>query len=127
IRSRSRARPGWQHLPRRAPVSDTSNGEAGSGPACAREASMRLPAPLPCGWLRCFPRRGRRAGGRPALRAGPRARVDARGVASKNGLELSHPDRVVYPEPGYTKADVAAHALRVADVLLPALRDRPLN
>lgn len=48
-------------------------------------------------------------------------------MASETGLQLTHPDRVVYPVAGHTKADVAAYYLRVAEVMLPALSDRPLN
>lgn len=40
--------------------------------------------------------------------------------------EISRPDKVLYPEPGWTKADIAEHYERVADVLLPHLEGRPL-
>lgn len=40
--------------------------------------------------------------------------------------ELSHPDKELWPESGVTKADLAEHYERVADVLLPHLAGRPL-
>lgn len=42
-------------------------------------------------------------------------------------LEISHPDKVLWPQPGYTKADLARYYLAVADRMLPWLRDRPLT
>jgi bifunctional non-homologous end joining protein LigD len=42
-------------------------------------------------------------------------------------VRLSHPDKVLFPDDGLTKADVAAHFERVAPVMLPHVRDRPLN
>jgi len=38
---------------------------------------------------------------------------------------LTNPRKVLYPLTGTTKADVLAHYLAVADVMLPHLRDRP--
>jgi bifunctional non-homologous end joining protein LigD len=43
------------------------------------------------------------------------------------GIRISHPDRVVYPEQGLTKAEVAAYYEAVAEHILPHLRDRPLS
>ena len=42
-------------------------------------------------------------------------------------VELTHPDRVIYPEAGLTKADVFAYYEKVADRLLPFLKDRPIT
>jgi bifunctional non-homologous end joining protein LigD len=39
---------------------------------------------------------------------------------------LSRPDKVLWPQGGFTKGDYAAYLLAVADVLLPHLRGRPL-
>lgn len=40
--------------------------------------------------------------------------------------EITRPDKVLYPDPGVTKADLAAHFDRVAEVMLPHLAGRPL-
>ncbi len=40
---------------------------------------------------------------------------------------ITHGERVVYPEVGVTKAEVAAYYLTVADRLLPHLADRPVS
>lgn len=42
-------------------------------------------------------------------------------------VEISNPDRVVFPEEGITKADVAAHYERVGDVMLPFVAGRALT
>ena len=42
-------------------------------------------------------------------------------------LTLSNLDKVLYPEAGFTKAEVIDYVSRVAPVLLPHLRDRPLT
>jgi bifunctional non-homologous end joining protein LigD len=42
-------------------------------------------------------------------------------------VKLSHPDKVLFPEDGLTKADLAGYYASVADVMLPHVRDRPLN
>src|SRR3954470_916573 len=40
---------------------------------------------------------------------------------------VSNPQKVLYPEAGFTKADVVRYYLEVATVLLPHLKDRPLT
>ncbi len=42
-------------------------------------------------------------------------------------LKLSNLDKVLYPEVGFTKADVIHYYVQVAPALLPHLRDRPLT
>lgn len=42
-------------------------------------------------------------------------------------LRLSNLDKVLYPEVGFTKAEVIDYYSRVAPVLLPRLRDRPVT
>ena len=42
-------------------------------------------------------------------------------------VEVTHPDKVLYPDDGYTKADVAAYYRAVAPRLLPFLKDRPVT
>ncbi|MEO8452576.1 MAG: non-homologous end-joining DNA ligase [Gemmatimonadota bacterium] len=42
------------------------------------------------------------------------------------GVELTHPDRVLYPDQGITKARLAQYYERVAPLMLPHLAGRPL-
>jgi len=42
-------------------------------------------------------------------------------------VKLSHPEKVLFPEDGITKADLAGYYGSVAEVMLPHVRDRPLN
>ncbi|MGH2968234.1 MAG: non-homologous end-joining DNA ligase, partial [Solirubrobacteraceae bacterium] len=42
-------------------------------------------------------------------------------------VRLTHPDKLLFPADGLTKADLAAHYEAVAEVMLPHVRDRPLN
>lgn len=41
-------------------------------------------------------------------------------------VELSHPGKALFADPEVTKRDLARHYERVADAMLPHLRDRPL-
>jgi bifunctional non-homologous end joining protein LigD len=41
-------------------------------------------------------------------------------------VRLTHPDRIVYPEQGITKRDLANYYVTVADWMLPHVTDRPL-
>jgi bifunctional non-homologous end joining protein LigD len=42
-------------------------------------------------------------------------------------VKLSHPEKVLFPEDGITKADLAGYYESVAGAMLPHVRDRPLN
>jgi bifunctional non-homologous end joining protein LigD len=42
-------------------------------------------------------------------------------------IEVSHPDRVVFPDMGLTKGELVDYYVRIADHLLPHLRGRPLT
>jgi bifunctional non-homologous end joining protein LigD len=42
-------------------------------------------------------------------------------------VKLSHPDKVLFPEDGITKADLAEHYARVAELMVPHCKDRPMN
>ena len=42
-------------------------------------------------------------------------------------VRLTHPDKLLFPEDGVTKADLARYYAEVADALLPHVRDRPLS
>ncbi len=42
-------------------------------------------------------------------------------------ITLSNLDKVLFPEPGFTKRDLIRYYVTIAPVMLPYLRDRPLN
>ncbi len=42
-------------------------------------------------------------------------------------VRLTHPDKVLFKDDGITKADLAGHYGRVAEVMLPHVRGRPLS
>ena len=44
----------------------------------------------------------------------------------RRDVKITHEDRVVFPEAGLTKLDIARHYERVAPAMLPYVRDRPL-
>jgi bifunctional non-homologous end joining protein LigD len=46
-------------------------------------------------------------------------------MASK--VEITHADRVLFPEDGITKGDLVDYYAEVADVMVPHLKDRPLT
>jgi len=48
-------------------------------------------------------------------------------VVSIAGVRLSHPDRVLYPEQGVSKRELAEYYLAVADRILPHLVNRPVS
>jgi bifunctional non-homologous end joining protein LigD len=43
------------------------------------------------------------------------------------GVRLTHPDRVYYPDLGFTKLDLALYYVSIADAVLPLLEGRPLT
>jgi bifunctional non-homologous end joining protein LigD len=42
-------------------------------------------------------------------------------------VEVTHPERVLFPDDGITKRDLVDYYCEVADTMLPHLKDRPLN
>jgi bifunctional non-homologous end joining protein LigD len=48
-------------------------------------------------------------------------------VAMSLPFDLTHLDKVMFPETGYTKGDLLDYYTAVADLLLPHLRDRPMT
>jgi bifunctional non-homologous end joining protein LigD len=60
----------------------------------------------------------------PVSKAG-RSKGDGR--ASVLGTEISHPDRVLYPDAGITKLELARYYESVADLILPHVVGRPLS
>ena len=49
------------------------------------------------------------------------------GEAPRTRVEITHPERLMYPAAGFTKADVADYYRAIAPVLLPHLHGRPLS
>ena len=47
--------------------------------------------------------------------------------AGRRTITVSRPDKVLFPDDGITKADLVEHYLRVADVMLPHVRGRPVS
>ncbi len=48
-------------------------------------------------------------------------------TADVAGVEISKPDKVLFPDDGVTKLDLATYYDAVADVMLPHVRGRPVN
>lgn len=61
-----------------------------------------------------------------SVRRSPRARADA-DHALVAGVRITHPDRVVYPDQGVTKLELAQHYERIAEHMLPFIAGRPLS
>jgi bifunctional non-homologous end joining protein LigD len=58
----------------------------------------------------------------------PRSQSEARKPKEAKGrVRLTHPDKVLFPDPGVTKRELADYWSEVADVALPLLRGRPLT
>ncbi len=47
--------------------------------------------------------------------------------AGRHTIEISHPDKVLFPGSGLTKADLACYYHKIADWMLPVIRDRALT
>lgn len=47
--------------------------------------------------------------------------------AGRRRVRITHPDKVLFPDDGITKADLAAYYAAVAGAMTPHVRDRPLN
>ncbi len=43
------------------------------------------------------------------------------------GVEITKPDKVLFPDDGLTKSDLAGYYADLADLMLPYLADRPIN
>src|SRR5437870_13884634 len=53
--------------------------------------------------------------------------MPSRRRAAEKGLQISNPDKVLYPAGKFTKADVLSYYERVARFLLPHFRNRPVT
>jgi bifunctional non-homologous end joining protein LigD len=52
---------------------------------------------------------------------------DAEVRAGRRRIAISHPDKVLFPDAGVTKLDLAEHYARVAPLMIPHVRDRPIT
>src|SRR5439155_13375577 len=55
----------------------------------------------------------------------PSAGLEVR--AGRRRVRITHPDKVLFPADGITKADLAAYYAAVAPAMVPHVRDRPIN
>ncbi len=60
-------------------------------------------------------------------RAPAKSRATKDDPSTVGGVTLTHPDRVLYPEQGITKRDLAQYYERIAEHMLPHVADRPLS
>ena len=66
----------------------------------------------------------------PARREGEAARTSPSPGTSRDevaGVRLSHPEKVLFPQQGITKSDLATYYETIADRMLPQISDRPLS
>lgn len=49
------------------------------------------------------------------------------GPVTIEGVRVTHPDRVMFPDQGITKRELIKHYLSVADLILPHLANRPIS
>lgn len=60
----------------------------------------------------------------PAARA---ASLNAKGTVEWDGITITHPDRIIFPDSGITKGQLGEYYARVADSVLPYVENRPLS
>ncbi|HSB42578.1 MAG TPA: DNA ligase D [Methylomirabilota bacterium] len=108
-------------------------GEAAGGPErLAAPERSRAPEPLPADRARRSTQRGqqKRAGvgglGGGAATAPPQSEQDAPVAPAPARLRPTNVNKVFWPADGLTKGDLIAYYERVAPLMLPYLRDRPL-
>src|SRR5262249_25599479 len=72
---------------------------------------------------------GENNGSRPKAKASKRASGTRKTTARppRNGVDVTHPDRLMFPEAGLIKGDIVAYYARIAERLLPFLKDRPVT
>src|SRR5581483_10025488 len=131
-------RPGRHRLQRRQPARARRAHEQAAGEriavgrAAAAAPEPRRPLDRARACLRSrIHRLDRRPAAAPSVVQGP-ARGQTAGRASADrieiaGIELTHADRILYPEQGLTKLDLARYYEKIAARMLPHLADRPLT
>src|SRR5262249_19120688 len=66
---------------------------------------------------------------KPVARAAARSKIANRDTPADQiaGVRLTHPDRILYPEQGITKRELALYYEAVAAWIMPHLKNRPLT
>jgi bifunctional non-homologous end joining protein LigD len=54
-------------------------------------------------------------------------RASSAEVTTRAGVVITHPEKLLFPEDGITKGDVAAYYEAIAPVMVPLMRDRPVT
>jgi bifunctional non-homologous end joining protein LigD len=57
----------------------------------------------------------------------PKVAAPPKGSTEVGGVRLTHPERVLYPDLGFTKRDLAAYYEAIGDWILPHIAGRPLS
>src|SRR5919106_6457151 len=65
--------------------------------------------------------------GRPGASPGGAVSEERRVRVGRRSITITRPDKVLFPDDGITKADLVEHYVRVADVMLPHVRDRRVS
>jgi len=101
-------------------AADVTPNSRDRAPVASRSRKQRDSRPMNTnrGRVRPVARHGAKASSRPDMRTSKYAEVA--------GVRLSHPDKVLYPEHGITKLELALYYERIADWILPHIVDRPL-
>ena len=76
---------------------------------------------------KCTWRKRAKANSQRSARHRPTSKSPSRPRSTVAGVRLTHPDRVLYPEDGITKRDLAEYYEHVADWILPYVVGRPLT
>src|SRR3954465_13914600 len=64
---------------------------------------------------------------RATRQAGPSPQPADRGTPSVAGVRISHPDRLIYPDLGISKIQLARYYETIGDWMMPHLAGRPLT
>ncbi len=96
-------------------------------PTVAAQRPAAAAAEPPQGAAKGGARRPKPKAAGPAARGAKAAAGAGQFPAVVGGVTISHPDRVVYPDIGLTKLEVARYYEKIADRLLPYVARRPLT
>lgn len=91
----------------------------------ARRAAAPYRAGRSADWV-LVPAAGRAAPRPPASRGRSGAPAPARAARARRTVNVTHPEKVWFPEDGITKGELVAYHRAIAPYLLPFLADRPL-